>query len=201
MCDGIDASALVIVFVTERYVAKVAGDNAADNCQKEFNYADLQKTNAKMIAAVMEPRMKDTKKWVGAVGMALGGQLYHALDSDETFDRDVEALYQAIVSKLEFMMPGVALAPPAPSVAAAAQEQQRQRENEQARSAAPPSHPRSPQKTLLFKLHRAHTNWDTGSIFCSHLCTRDIIPCTRDLLRDMRFNGASILRTPCVCLP
>ena len=164
MCDGIDASALVIVFVTERYVAKVAGDNAADNCQKEFNYADLQKTNAKMIAAVMEPRMKDTKKWVGAVGMALGGQLYHALDSDDTFDRDVEALYQAIVSKLEFMMPGVALAPPAPSIYASAQEQQ-QRENEhaQARSAAPPSLARSPQNTFLLKFtvrtrlgHRVH---------------------------------------------
>ena len=44
MCDGIDASALVIVFITRRYVDKVAGDNAADNCQKEFTYSERRKT-------------------------------------------------------------------------------------------------------------------------------------------------------------
>ena len=53
MCEGIDASAIIVVFVTSRYAAKVAGDNAADNCQKEFNYACLKKTNANM---VREPR-------------------------------------------------------------------------------------------------------------------------------------------------
>ena len=45
----------------------------------------------------------------------------------------------------------------------AAVHEQRQRENEQARSADPPSHPRSPQNTLLLKLHRAHTTWAPGS--------------------------------------
>ena len=118
MCDGIDASALVIVFITRRYVDKVAGDNAADNCQKEFNYAELQKTNNKMIAAVMEPSMKDPSKWGGAVGMALGGKLYYKLDSDDTFERDMEQLFRGVVGKLQSMMPGVALAAASPNPAA-----------------------------------------------------------------------------------
>ena len=135
MCDGIDASAIVLVFITRRYVDKVAGDNAADNCQKEFNYAELKKTNAKMVAAVMEPRMKDPSKWDGAVGMALGGQLYYTLDSDDTFERDMEQLFRGVVGKLESMIPGIALAaatgsprpaaPPEPfSAQAAAQHEQ-----------------------------------------------------------------------------
>ena len=39
MCKGIDESKLVIIFITKRYMQKVAGDNDQDNCQKEFNYA------------------------------------------------------------------------------------------------------------------------------------------------------------------
>ena len=106
MCDGIDASAIVVVFITKRYVEKVSGDNAADNCQKEFNYAELKKTSANMIAAVMEPRMKDPRLWDGAVGMTLGGKLYYALDSDETFEPDMEQLCRAVIGMIQAMGPG-----------------------------------------------------------------------------------------------
>jgi len=34
MCRGIDASDLVCLFITRRYLEKVTGSNANDNCKK-----------------------------------------------------------------------------------------------------------------------------------------------------------------------
>jgi hypothetical protein len=53
MCDGIDNSNCIIVFITKNYVEKVAGSNANDNCQLEFNYAFRRKSASRMIAVVM----------------------------------------------------------------------------------------------------------------------------------------------------
>jgi hypothetical protein len=39
MCNGIDNSKCVVVFITEIYQSKVTGENEYDNCQFEFNYA------------------------------------------------------------------------------------------------------------------------------------------------------------------
>ena len=86
MTNGIDRSATVIVFVTQRYCAKVAGKGDAgddDNCKREFEYACLRKGVAKMITVVMEPCCRDTKKWQGGVGFNLGGRLYKDLSDDE----------------------------------------------------------------------------------------------------------------------
>lgn len=96
MCGGIDNASCIVVFITERYVQKVGGDNAADNCKKEFNYAERRKTGAKMIAVVMEPRMRDPTKWNGPVGMVLGGNLYIDLADDHAFDDGVNKLIAAI---------------------------------------------------------------------------------------------------------
>ena len=100
MCRGIEDSAVVAVFITERYVAKVSGENAGDNCKKEFNYATQRKTNARMVPVVMEPRMQDTSTWTGAVGMELGPQLYTSLVSDAPADfaDGVQQLFGAINS-------------------------------------------------------------------------------------------------------
>ena len=75
MVQGIDNANCVVVFITRRYVEKVSGENASDNCQLEFNYAGLQKTGTNMIAVVMEPDMRNTKMW-GECGMVLGNNLY-----------------------------------------------------------------------------------------------------------------------------
>jgi hypothetical protein len=40
MARGIDSSLCVIVCVTKQYVDKVGGLNGADNCKKEFTYAE-----------------------------------------------------------------------------------------------------------------------------------------------------------------
>lgn len=68
MCNAIDRTKCVIVFITKNYMEKVSGDNANDNCQLEFNYALRQKSAKHMIAVVMESRMRDTSTWRGAVG-------------------------------------------------------------------------------------------------------------------------------------
>lgn len=100
MCDGIDASAAVLVLVTKRYVDKVGGTNHADNCKKEFMYADRQKTSSQMLPVVMEQRMKDSRQWGGPVGMSLGGQLYQKLWDDSTFDQDAEGVLAGLVKML-----------------------------------------------------------------------------------------------------
>ena len=76
MVAGIDNAQCVVVFITKRYTEKVSGDNAEDNCQLEFNYSALRKTAARMVAVVMEERMRDTRAWLGEVAMTLGGRLY-----------------------------------------------------------------------------------------------------------------------------
>ena len=46
MTDGIDDSATVLVFITERYIMKVAGkgpNGHNDNCKMEFDYGCLRK--------------------------------------------------------------------------------------------------------------------------------------------------------------
>ena len=55
MCKGIDESELVILFITKGYMQKVAGDNARDNCKKEFNYAKQTRGSGLMLCVVMEP--------------------------------------------------------------------------------------------------------------------------------------------------
>ena len=53
MCRGIDQSALVGVAITKRYVEKVYGENANDNCKIEFNYAKGKKSADGMLAIPM----------------------------------------------------------------------------------------------------------------------------------------------------
>jgi hypothetical protein len=68
MSNGIDNTQCVLVFVTRNYMNKVAGTNANDNCQLEFQYALRKKSAALMLPIVMEDRMKNTNKWKGPVG-------------------------------------------------------------------------------------------------------------------------------------
>ena len=55
---------------------KVGSDNAGDNCKLEFNFAALKKGNSKMVPVVMEPEVRNTKKWHGMVDFELSGVLY-----------------------------------------------------------------------------------------------------------------------------
>ena len=86
MADGLDAAAVVCVFVTQRYMDKVNGRGEAgkdDNCKFEFDYALRRKGVASMLPVVMEPRCKCPSDWTGVVGGKLGGILYVDLSSDD----------------------------------------------------------------------------------------------------------------------
>ena len=101
MVAGIDNAQCVVVFITKRYTEKVAGDNAEDNCQLEFNYAALRKTATRMVSVVMEERMRNTRTWGGEVAMVLGGRLYVDLCGDlsdhDYLNKKADELYEAIM--------------------------------------------------------------------------------------------------------
>ncbi|RHX97670.1 hypothetical protein DYB30_004838 [Aphanomyces astaci] len=87
MIHGIDNARAIVVFVTQRYIDKVGGNNAEDNCQLEFNYAARRKTASKMIPVLIDPSpaLKKTANWTGEVGFVLGGHLYLDLSSAAVF--------------------------------------------------------------------------------------------------------------------
>jgi TIR domain len=101
MSRGIDESAVFVVCLTKTYEAKVAGDNAADNCKKEFKYAVLKRMNTRMLPVVMEQCMTNSRAWKGVLGMELGSKLYCNLTKDsDDFEKDADAVYEAIVKML-----------------------------------------------------------------------------------------------------
>ncbi|ETW01595.1 hypothetical protein H310_06235 [Aphanomyces invadans] len=104
MIHGIDHARAIVVFVTQRYIDKVGGNNAEDNCQLEFNYAARRKTASKMIPVLIDPSpaLKNTGNWTGEVGFVLGGHLYLDLSSafgnDQLLASKVDELVAKIVS-------------------------------------------------------------------------------------------------------
>mmetsp|Transcript_1155 Transcript_1155/g.1387 ORF Transcript_1155/g.1387 Transcript_1155/m.1387 type:complete len:117 (-) Transcript_1155:39-389(-) len=85
MRKGIDDSKLVIVFITQRYIDKVAGrgpDGKKDNCYLEFTYAARKKGSDNLIAVVMEDKCSNQKEWDGDVSFILGGNLYYSFNND-----------------------------------------------------------------------------------------------------------------------
>jgi len=102
MVQGIDASKLVIVIITKRYVEKVTSNNERDNCRLEFYYASRVKTASRMVPVVMEREMRNTLSWQGAVGMILGGNLYVDVSSkpDKIPDQEIDQLERLIRDRL-----------------------------------------------------------------------------------------------------
>lgn len=76
MTQGISRAHCVLVFITERYAAKINSANPTDNCYYEFNFAVHRLTTRKMIPVVMEGTMKDTRVWEGRLAAELASNLY-----------------------------------------------------------------------------------------------------------------------------
>ena len=76
MAEGIDNTKCVVVFITREYRDKVNGIDMTDNCKYEFSYAMNQLGSQNMIPVILEEEMRDTKKWKGELGAALGSMLY-----------------------------------------------------------------------------------------------------------------------------
>lgn len=90
MCRGIDASDVVLVFVTTAYLDKVQSGNDSDNVRREFMYATQRPE--KLLAIRFDSELPG--KWHGPVGMLLGSSLYH--DMTTVTENTVNALVQGI---------------------------------------------------------------------------------------------------------
>jgi hypothetical protein len=98
MTEGINESVCVVVFITERYIQKVAGkgpDGLGDNCRFEFDYAARSK-HGKLIPVIMEKRCLASSHWYGLVSSVMGGALYFDYTSDDNFEATVDSLYAEI---------------------------------------------------------------------------------------------------------
>ena len=103
MAQGIEQTEGVIAFITRRYYEKVNGENARDNCQKEFQHASEIKTRAKIVPVVMEESMRDATPWKGLVGINIGREMYVDMSGDienKTYlNQKMELLLRQLQSK------------------------------------------------------------------------------------------------------
>ena len=72
----------MIVFLTHEYHKKVNGENAGDNCKKEFIYASHKKTRSKMVPVVTEKCMLNTSTWSGLFDFSLCREKYVDMSGD-----------------------------------------------------------------------------------------------------------------------
>ena len=103
MADGIEGAQGVIVFITKKYLDKVTGQRANDNCRLEFDYAATTKTSEKMIAVVMEKDMRDTSKWKRSVGIILGGKMFVDMSGEFNEKNYLNQKMKYLQKELEFM--------------------------------------------------------------------------------------------------
>ena len=104
MCDGIDGSKFVIVFVTRSYIDKVNGKGPKgdkDNCLLEFRHAARRKGSSKLIAVVMEDVCSDSSEWEGPVGMNLGGHLFFSYTNDTKLQDCVKKVSEEITRRID----------------------------------------------------------------------------------------------------
>jgi len=96
MAEGIDNTTCFIVFITSEYRDKVNGIDMKDNCKYEFTYAMNQLGSQNMIPVIMEKEMRETNKWKGELGAALGSMLYVDFSVDVEIEKKYDELYKRI---------------------------------------------------------------------------------------------------------
>jgi hypothetical protein len=106
MAEGIDNTKCVVVFITKEYRDKVNGIDMTDNCKYEFSYAMNQLGSQNMIPVVLETEMRDTKKWKGELGAALGSMMYVDLSQASLMKEEtmLELKYEDISRKIRKMV-------------------------------------------------------------------------------------------------
>jgi hypothetical protein len=90
MCQGIDSSDVVIVFLTSNYMRKVKSGNDHDNVRREFMYA--ANTPDKFVCVKFDNALPNP--WTGPVSMILGSQLY--VDLTDINSARIDSLVDAI---------------------------------------------------------------------------------------------------------
>jgi len=104
MAEGIDNTKCVVVFVTKEYRDKVNGLDMKDNCKYEFSYAMNQLGSQNMISVVMESEMKETNKWKGELGAALGSMLFVDFSTDSLTETELEKKYDELYKRIKHII-------------------------------------------------------------------------------------------------
>lgn len=105
MAEGIDNTKCVVVFVTKEYRDKVNGLDMKDNCKYEFAYAMNQLGSQNMVSVVMEAEMRETNKWKGELGAALGSMLFVDLSSIENYSEiEIEKKYDELYKRIKHII-------------------------------------------------------------------------------------------------
>jgi hypothetical protein len=101
MAEGIDNTSCIVVFITKEYRDKVNGVDMKDNCKYEFTYAMNQLGSQNMIPVIMQSDMKDTHKWKGELGAALGSMLFIDLSQENISESDLEKKYDELCKRIQ----------------------------------------------------------------------------------------------------
>jgi len=100
MTDGIDSCEQVAVFVTRRYIDKVATKyGLEDNCRLEFDYSARRRGISNLIPIVMEPKCLELKTWNGVLGASLANQMYIDFTEDDKLDTCVREILKRVHAK------------------------------------------------------------------------------------------------------
>lgn len=102
--DGIDNAQCAVILLTKNYSNRVGADTKINLAQEVFNYCADRKTNARMVAVVLDAEMLSSRVWRGEVGLVLGRKPFVDMTGDLT-DHDYvhaqcELLYRIITQKV-----------------------------------------------------------------------------------------------------
>jgi hypothetical protein len=100
MCDGIDASDVMIVFLTNNYIKKVRSKDDSDNVRREFLYGIQTLTTDRIVVVRFDSALSScTSEWRGPVSMLVGNHLYCDMSYDYISNSQVDDLAMKIRQK------------------------------------------------------------------------------------------------------
>lgn len=100
MCDGVERTQLILVFIHRNFIDRVNGTIGNDNCRFAFRYALRRKSAVNLLPIVIDESCLESLLWTGPVGMALGGSIYLNFVSITNFETAVHDLYKTITCQI-----------------------------------------------------------------------------------------------------
>jgi len=104
MAEGIDNTKCIVVFITKEYRDKVNGLDMKDNSKYEFTYAMNHYGSQYMIPVILDSSIKDTSKWKGELGAALGSMLYIDLSNEKLTDEELGIKYDELYKRIKHII-------------------------------------------------------------------------------------------------
>lgn len=103
VCDSIDKTRCVVLFLTQAYINSVERGSALENCQMEYSYASRRKHEEQIICVAMEEPMLNPANWGtsrGSVGTMMGHLPFINYVRDESFNDACTQLFERITTIL-----------------------------------------------------------------------------------------------------